>query len=714
MESRHKRINPFAADVHPDGIAAVADLHRPVLDELVRGVRESMYRPASGGGSVFLLSAPRAGYGKSHLLARMAAEMEGEAVVADLPVGWDGTQVWREVFWRILEAAHRPVSSRDPVTGLDLVIRRLFAMVSRGLIRSGKVPCARPEETLERLETNYRELFDFGDAGQPVAAWFAENFEQILPWAVEVVEEETKVPAASGMHWLRMFCGYAQGAGEGERSRMETLRWALTQSQEPQADVGGMMFTVQRTPGEPEYRERTVEFCRLASACQPLVLVADHLDSLADCRATLMRVATVIAELRRSAGRTVVMLSMNDDLWTQAMRPVLNSALDDRLTGRILRLRGIDRAGGEALLRCRMSEAGYEREEIDRFLHAVDLGACFSVDGGGSISPRTVLRYAARRWTEHEAGRREPVRPAAPAGTPFPDPLASGYPVRDADPPRSSLSNDSPRRANGLTVGDWGSWPDWPEDHSVPPPPATVSGTAAAGAGPVISEFHAPILQPPGPAYRPAGFPASVILPAARPVQPRVLQRYHSARGNYTLNPWIALDHDRLFHLVTVCGERLAILRFSRLPLDGHPGMFAGMWTAPGGDVLFGSEPWADELYWSALIRTAQARAESRPGTRLVVFSVDGSPVDLTGFLRPDEIVHARSHYLDVQRFDHPELASLYAADDVLRDAERGELGAPVSEVFAALSPHIDFLWKRITRPLPAPAAAGTSGRATR
>src|SRR5690606_6225966 len=140
--------------------------------------------------------------GKSHLLARMAAEMEGEAVVADLPVGWDGTQVWREVFWRILEAAHRPVSSRDPVTGLDLVIRRLFAMVSRGLIRSGKVPCARPEETLERLETNYRELFDFGDAGQPVAAWFAENFEQILPWAVEVVEEETKVPAASGMHWL--------------------------------------------------------------------------------------------------------------------------------------------------------------------------------------------------------------------------------------------------------------------------------------------------------------------------------------------------------------------------------------------------------------------------------------------------------------------------------------------------------------------------------
>ena len=83
-----------------------------------------------------------------------------------------------------------------------------------------------------------------------------------------------------------------------------------------------------------------------------------------------------------------------------------------------------------------------------------------------------------------------------------------------------------------------------------------------------------------------------------------------------------------------------------------------------------------------------------------MVFSSSQAPVNLTAWMRPDEIVHARARFLDIQTVDHPTLAVLYAADEVLHEAESGRLNVPVADAFQALVPHIDFLWRRVTRPL--------------
>ncbi len=70
--------------------------------------------------------------------------------------------------------------------------------------------------------------------------------------------------------------------------------------------------------------------------------------------------------------------------------------------------------------------------------------------------------------------------------------------------------------------------------------------------------------------------------------------------------------------------------------------------------------------------------------------------------MHQDEIVSARAHFLDLQTLDHPSLAACYAADEVLRESERGTLPLGSADAFAAMAPQLETLWKRLTRPLAA------------
>jgi hypothetical protein len=94
----------------------------------------------------------------------------------------------------------------------------------------------------------------------------------------------------------------------------------------------------------------------------------------------------------------------------------------------------------------------------------------------------------------------------------------------------------------------------------------------------------------------------------------------------------------------------------------------------------------------------SRVRASSR---RLIVFSSVKSPVNLSAWMPPDEIIDARTHFLEVQPVDQPTLATLatlYAADEMMRESERAAAAASPSQTFNFLIPHIEFLWKQVTR----------------
>jgi len=729
--------NPFAADVYPDGMPAfsgVSQVHAEAMQRLQGmvgnvGGRLEARVPEGGGGTVVLLRAPRAGFGKSHLLGRLSGELGDAAFVIPVPFDREREVQWSALLWRVIEAIHS--SKFRDLTLLDFVTRRIFAMVNERMITARQVPCANPKEALTALETRFLDLFDFSNAAQPVARWFADHFERLLPFASSAVGEFAGLAAGPAGHWLRVLCSYAQGRPEGDTARWEALRWSVMQPSGPAIPHAGMTLVSAGTTGESGARERLVEFCWLAAAVRPLVLVYDELDLFHQELEPVRRIAGFIAELRRLLPRAVQVLSVNQDLWSETFLKAVPSAIEDRLTGNQITLGTLSREDAAPLIRARLTHSGLSDVVVTAFLNRLNLSAYFSQEAGRLVSPRAVLRHAAQAWEEFErsarehpavngfttpvpdiaeipAGRQEvpapppfivlppeldeetyiaaPTKPGAePARDPFVEAVAPG------DPAFARLRETLQRLLTPLPPEEPPYTPP-PFITNIPPsipPPATVTGHLTGNQS-VIARGRS--ITPAAPAAS-----GSAILP----------RRFQQLRAHFLTAPWLSVDQDRLFHLLKMAGRRLAVIRWVDHPLPGSPGQSAGAWLGPDGETIFGSEPYEDRTYWSSLVHFTRersghgftARARSSAPCRLVVFSATKAPVNLAAWMPQDEIIDARTHFLDVQPVDQPLLATLYAADELMRDAERGSLGVSPDDTFAMLVPHVEFLWKQMTRP---------------
>ena len=271
-----KLCNPFAADIFPDGDSSDdrLTLHHEAQDRLEELIAQAAHEPASavrqGNGRVILLKAPRAGYGKSHLLGRLQAEARHASFVVALEFDPEQTLSWKFLLDQVLTALHQP-GAGGSASALDLIARRTFAMVNAGMIRAGKIPCGHPEEAAASLEQRSAELFDFARTDQPVARWFQEHFERLLPASAPLVSGETGLSESDATIWLRALCGYAQGGAEGGPARLATLQWALKQPEAAATtpSAGGMRFLQAAPESDAFHKEKLGGLCRLAAAASP-------------------------------------------------------------------------------------------------------------------------------------------------------------------------------------------------------------------------------------------------------------------------------------------------------------------------------------------------------------------------------------------------------------------------------------------------------------
>ncbi|HWB07416.1 MAG TPA: hypothetical protein VG796_30610 [Verrucomicrobiales bacterium] len=713
--------NPFAADIYPDGTPpekGAAVLHANAVRDLQRlvehaGKRAQTGSGAEGGGTVVLLRAPRAGFGKSHLLARVAAELRDRAFVVPVTFDREREVQWSAVLWQILETFHQG-RARD-LSLLDLVTRRIFAILNQRMIIEKQVPCAHPKEALEALEQRFVELFDFANASQPVARWFTENFERLVPFASRATSQITGISPEASTHWLRVLCAYAQGRVDGETVRWESLRWSVLEPSGPAISQGGMNLVSAGSTGEAGARERLVEFCRLAAGVRPLVLVFDDLDLFHQLPEPVQRIAGVITELRRLLSRAVQVLSVNQDLWAQTFLKALPSAIEDRLTGNQITLGTTNRDEAAQIIRSRLVHTGYSEVVISAFFHRLNLSAYFSQEAGRLVSPRALLRHAALVWEDFEQSAAAHAAAAATPAAPIPEipdiPSAPTVPMKVAD---AGMYRTSPPKPEEEQEGEPAGDPAFARlrdtlQRLLTPMRAEEPLTPQA---PFVPQFEKPvssgvILADPAPAenaeYRRPASTVATLSPDA------ILQRrFQQLRSHFLTAPWLAVDQERLFHLLKIAGRRLAVVKWVDHPLPGSPGQSAGAWMGPDGETIFGSEPYEDRTYWSSLVHFVRERSGfgfSAPALkgvlcRLVVFSAAKAPVNLSSWMPQDEIIDARTHFLDVQSVDQPLLATLYAADEMMRDADRGTLGVSHDETFAMLMPHLEFLWRQITRPV--------------
>lgn len=374
-------LQPFGNDIcatwhEGEGEPAVA-LHETALEEL---------RALENEGRVILLSAPRAGHGKTHLLGRVAEKLQAEAVVASLPWQTEDGMTWAGCGRGIV--ADLAYSGVKPNL-LQRVCSGVHAALLKRLIQTGRIPSTDPSQALRVLSQDPMNLFSDTGAAKVIGEWFRKHYDQLHTTLTEVTYLEGRAEVAD---WLRAMFDYVE---QPTSANLATLAAGM--------DVAGP--------------EQLVRFLKLVVIWKPVVLVADHMDGLYRDAEAGVSVARMALELTSLPGVRVV-LSMNQDLWDTTFGRQLPSALEDRLNARNVSLAGLNAAEAMELVELRMAKVGVAERHREEFLGYLDLDRYFLGRPTGSVSTRGMLRHAAqawRKWLRSAATETAKLGPLGPA-----------------------------------------------------------------------------------------------------------------------------------------------------------------------------------------------------------------------------------------------------------------------------------------------------------
>ncbi len=761
--------NPFEDDVFLGSVVSLEDSSADGVPGSVSGMNANaldhleaeLTSLTNGGGSsaglasskIVLLLAPRAGFGKSHLLADVCRRFSGRASVVPLSFDREAPARWSHVVPQVLKAFERGEGGElgGSLTGLDFVARHVFATASRQLVHTGLVPCADPVKAEALLARDAMGLFDFSDTAQPVATWFRDTFEKLLSPAGREISLYAGIAPERIGYWMRALFSYAEGYGDPAVRRAETLRWVLSNPADAPTNPTGMeLATVGRTTDpQLDSKLKALDFCRLATLWRPVVFVIDHLDAFHGSLEAGRDVATLVSDLQHSVPGALTVISSNEDVWESTFGSGLPSAIEDRLTGSVLRLTGMNVSGAMGLIETRLASAGVTSEVADRFLSALALEAFFVSKPENAISARAVLRFAAEKWKEfikaeeqfsNADGENDPglignflfseEEGAAPP-TAFPD-LSESQPanakpanVFDSAPVIGpGLRGSIQESVEGLSSTD--ALSDLPEKQLRPlgdlkgmidrfrhekedddgaksktVDPFTQAPKALTATIPTIEEALN------------AAAPAVLKAPPPIPAQPAdglsgagVPGRFAGARTRWAgMNGALStIDHGKLRHLISVAGNRFPVIRCEEMAIPEFEVPPVVRWTFGDTEVYFGFRPAGETAFWHALGSFIEPRARrllssdpDQPAKKAKIKIVHFDTESGSGTL-PELGIDCG--LLDTIVFDPSAVASVYAAEELVRDAESGEIDADPGSVLGVLARELDFLWKRLTRPV--------------
>ncbi|MDI1312601.1 hypothetical protein [Prosthecobacter sp.] len=339
----------------------------------------------AGGQPLLLLTAPRAGYGKTHLLGRLAAAANGQVVLVPLAFRLEDTIGISAVAVRGLESMARAEASREGWTKLREACAGVCAILVRRLIENGTLPCANPEQALRVLSGDPVEVFDVNGSARLIGDW-VRRFEGQLrkPMTEQAMKRVPAIPTALAS-WVNAMLNHAL---DGGMSHMAVLRMLA-------AD---------------DSNEGPVTWLRLLGLWRPVVLLVDHLDAYYRNPEAGLRIASLLLDMSEMDGVHVV-LSLNQDVWQATFGHHLPSAMEDRLTASQMLLRGIGESEAATLLRLRLQHAGIPADAAGEFTTFLDVKRYFLGRPLGSVSARTFLRHAAKQWDFFQQTLSAPVMP---------------------------------------------------------------------------------------------------------------------------------------------------------------------------------------------------------------------------------------------------------------------------------------------------------------
>lgn len=472
-------MNPFTDDVcaGPFGVEenrSVPGLNGDILEQLTVTIDERQSSAGRAGGQpLLLLTAPRAGYGKTHLLGRLAAAANGQVVLVPLAFRLEDTIGISAVAVRGLESMGRAEAAREGWTKLREACAGVCAILVRRLIENGTLPCANPEQALRVLSGDPAEVFDEKGNARLIGEW-VRRFEAQLrkPMTEQAMKRVPAIPAALES-WVNAMLNHA-------------------------LDGGMSHVAVLRTLAADESNEGPVTWLRLLGLWRPVVLLVDHLDAYYRNPEAGLRIASLLLDMSEMDGVHVV-LSLNQDVWQATFGHHLPSAMEDRLTASQMLLRGIGESEAATLLKLRLQNSGIVAGKAREFTTFLDVKRYFLGRPLGSVSARAFLRHAAKQWDFFQQTLASP---------PPPPPVVPLTAAQESHGALPLMTDEVPENAEDEEVGA-------PGEISIFDPGTTAQmklmAEGLAEPTPALPQQNeAPLLPPPAP--RPVPMPPPVAL----------------------------------------------------------------------------------------------------------------------------------------------------------------------------------------------------------
>lgn len=703
-----KSPNPFIDDVFVDlaeNLPGVVEMHQQAFSEVVEAIEtaaglNSKESPFANAGRSILVTAPRAGYGKSHLVARMRDEVSHLATTLVLPF-----QSAQSVTWSVTLDSFVAQSTADPNGDDQLaeVGRHFLAMMVQSAINSGTINREHFPTDPARLEDDYADLFSREGSGNLID-WTNERCDQLAHSFGSENSPSAEARGADACFWARLFLDRELGD----------------------------LHAVERLTGLPESeaRGRCLQFLRISASLRPVMLIVDGLDSFyATDDSSGMDIARIIAGVRDEVPRSLSVVCLNDEVWDSVFEGKLPSAYVDRLTGETSKLSPITPEVAEELVVHRLSRADVPASSARKFSDRLANSNQW-FEAKTRLTPREVLRQARGLWTEIGEEYLE-VPDAAPddeTGKIYEVPLSDltdkadfFAELQEKGLPTGKKSQPSPAPAETETTE---SEPVEEEDtESAPINPFFAAPTFASpeqldGIESIISDIRgsgSSVISEPAkekdfaearpiptiqagpiemaPARNGNSSPSEAAPPKEEPSPPvtrqsidKLIQEKHRELLD---GPPLKLELAKLSSFLKAVGENHPGLAQSEEHLPGAQSVCL-RWRVHGQSVLLGFESPQNVYFWNHLLQQSLSSNEREKISAFSHSSQTFDPELFATFGFSPAVIQGRIDPIDMS---DEELALLYAADSVLGEFKDAPDAAMAMQ---HITQQLDPLWRRI------------------
>ena len=371
--------NPFVEDLfidQPSHLPGVARIHHGAFSQILESVEALLQdgesgRTRPGLGRLFLLTAPEAGYGKSHLVARLRDHLGAIASTLFLPFDRSRPVAWPVVLSSSLRQFSTLNRSRHlPVTLLEEFSRHFLSRLILDCLGAGILKPRDCPEDAARVKAEFVTLFA-PDSDSKILTWLDKRADDLARHSDPDFSRHLGMTRTELAFWTRVFVDL-------------NLR-----------EIG----TLDRLRGlsNGEARERLLQLLRIATDHRPVMLVADGLDGLFHSDTAGMEIAEILNGIREKVPRTVSLVCVNDDVWSSVFANHLPGAWLDRLNGETIPLRPIGPEAASDLVRLRLRHTRLPDSAAARFTQRLGDDHLW-IDAQTRLTPRIVLRQAGDLW----------------------------------------------------------------------------------------------------------------------------------------------------------------------------------------------------------------------------------------------------------------------------------------------------------------------------